>query len=36
MSTPRERQDIHHGVLQHFIATGRAPHYTELSHQDQN
>lgn len=30
MSTPRERQDVHHHVLKHFVATGRAPHYTEL------
>ncbi len=31
MSTPRERQDVHYHVLQHFISTGRAPHYTELA-----
>ena len=31
MSTPRERQDVHHHVLQHFIETGRAPHNTELA-----
>ena len=30
MSTPSERQDVHHHVLRSFIATGRAPHYTEL------
>ena len=30
MSTPRERQDVHQAVLRSFIATGRAPHFTEL------
>jgi len=31
MATSGERQDVHHHVLQHFVATGRAPHYTELA-----
>ncbi len=31
MATARERQDVHHHVLRHFVATGRAPHYTELA-----
>ena len=31
MASLEERQNVHHGVLQHFIATGRAPHYTELA-----
>ena len=31
MASPDELQNVHHEVLQHFIATGRAPHYTELA-----
>ena len=31
MASPEERQKVHQYVLNHFIKTGRAPHYTELA-----
>lgn len=31
MPTLAERQSVHHAVLRHFMDTGRAPHYTDLS-----
>ena len=31
MANPEERQKVHHGVLSHFVETGRAPHFTELA-----
>ncbi len=31
MASPEERQMVHQYVLNHFIKTGRAPHYTELA-----
>ena len=31
MASPEERQMVHQIVLRHFIETGRAPHYTDLS-----
>jgi hypothetical protein len=31
MAAAKERQDVHHNVLEHFVTNGRAPHYTELA-----
>jgi hypothetical protein len=31
MANAKELQEVHHAVLEHFVATGRAPHYTELA-----
>ena len=31
MATPEQHQLVHHGVLSHFVETGRAPHFTDLA-----
>jgi hypothetical protein len=31
MASLQERQNVHQGVLRHFVETGRAPHYTEMA-----